>query len=228
MISLSRFRTMVFAGLALLFSSGCKAQQQAAPKEGWQPLFAQDLSNTIRPEGVWSLTDGVLTATEDQAIWSKETYENFELKLEFKNDVGSNSGVFIYGDVPRWINYSVEIQIADDHDPQWANSPKHWQCGAIFGHQAAVDTQLVHRPGIWNTYHIIAKGPEITVFLNDRKINHINMKDFTSTIINPDGSEVPEWISVPKSELPTKGHIGFQGKHAGKPIWFRNIQVKSL
>ena len=34
--------------------------------------------------------------------------------------------------------------------------------------------------------------------------------------------------STPFSELPNKGKIGFQGKHAGAPIWFRNIKVKSL
>lgn len=28
--------------------------------------------------------------------------------------------------------------------------------------------------------------------------------------------------------LPPKGKIGFQGKHAGAPIWFRNIKIKEL
>jgi hypothetical protein len=30
------------------------------------------------------------------------------------------------------------------------------------------------------------------------------------------------------AELPTRGHIGLQGKHAGAPIYFRNMKVKPL
>jgi hypothetical protein len=28
--------------------------------------------------------------------------------------------------------------------------------------------------------------------------------------------------------LPTRGFIGLQGKHAGAPIYFRNIKIKEL
>jgi hypothetical protein len=45
---------------------------------------------------------------------------------------------------------------------------------------------------------------------------------------NPDGSDIPSWLSTPFAELSTKGKIGFQGKHAGAPIWFRKIKVKEL
>lgn len=202
-------------------------ENSAAPKE-WTPLFDKDLSNAIYQKGVWSMEKGVLTASEDLAIWSKMEYENFELKLEFKNAKGTNSGVFLYGDIENWLTNSIEVQIADDYDARWANSPKNWQCGAIFGHQDAVDTQIVKQPGEWNTYHIIAKGPHIKVILNDVEVNQINMDDFTTATENPDGSPVPEWLSVPLSQIARKGHIGFQGKHAGKPIWFRNIMVRNL
>ena len=45
---------------------------------------------------------------------------------------------------------------------------------------------------------------------------------------NPDGSDIPGWLSKPAASLPLQGHIGFQGKHAGAPIYFRNIKVKEL
>lgn len=54
------------------------------------------------------------------------------------------------------------------------------------------------------------------------------MSKWTSPTTNPDGSEIPSWLSKPLAELPTRGHIGFQGKHAGAPIYFRNIRVKEL
>jgi hypothetical protein len=50
---------------------------------------------------------------------------------------------------------------------------------------------------------------------------------WTSAKTNPDGSEIPPWLSTPFAELPNKGKIGLQGKHAGAPIWFRNLKVKA-
>jgi len=50
----------------------------------------------------------------------------------------------------------------------------------------------------------------------------------SSAKTNPDGSEVPSWLSNPMSTLPLHGYIGFQGKHAGAPIYFRNIKIKKL
>ncbi|MCL4216536.1 MAG: hypothetical protein KJ052_05980 [Candidatus Hydrogenedentes bacterium] len=50
---------------------------------GWEDLFASDLSNADKPEDVWSVEDGVLTASEDEAIWTKREFDNFVLDLEF-------------------------------------------------------------------------------------------------------------------------------------------------
>jgi hypothetical protein len=54
------------------------------------------------------------------------------------------------------------------------------------------------------------------------------MSVYTSAKINPDGSEIPAWLSNPLAALPLHGQIGFQGKHAGAPIYFRNIKIKEL
>jgi len=48
----------------------------------WPDLFTKDLSNAIFPEGIWTAEDGVLTASKDQAIWTKKDYDNFVLDLE--------------------------------------------------------------------------------------------------------------------------------------------------
>lgn len=82
----------------------------------WKPLFGNNLEDaTYNPE-VWSMKDGVLSATKDESIWTKTQYENFELDLEFKTDEGTNSGVVVYcTDINDWIPNSVEIQIADDY-----------------------------------------------------------------------------------------------------------------
>jgi hypothetical protein len=195
----------------------------------WAALFKPDLSNAMFPKGIWTVIDGdVLTASEDQAIWSDRDYENFALDLEFKTADGSNSGVIVYAsDTQNWIPNSVEIQIADDFAKQWASSPKSWQCAAIFGHQGPTKS-LVKKPGEWNRMTVVCQGPKITVLLNGEKVNECDMKKFTSAKTNPDGTEVPAWLSNPLSGLATKGRIGLQGKHAGAPIFFRNVKVMEI
>ena len=194
------------------------------------PLFTANLSNAEYDKSVWSIDKtGVLSASADKEIWTTREYENFELTLDFKNDVCTNSGVIIYcSDKQNWIPNSVEIQIADDHCPKWTNVHPNSRCGAIYGHLGPSKLNLVKKPGEWNKMKIIAKGKSIVVELNGTKITDMDMNLWTSGKINPDGSEIPSWLPKPFAELPTKGYIGFQGKHGDATIWFRNIQIKEL
>ena len=42
---------------------------------------------------------------------------------------------------------------------------------------------------------------------------------------HPDSAD---WPALFKADLSTKGKIGLQGKHAGAPIYFRNLKIKEL
>lgn len=222
---------------AVVFLSGwvvsARAGDDAPPKlhpdsASWENLLAEDLSSAVYPKEIWSVSDGVLTATEDRCLWTKQAYENFILDLEFKNAPGTNSGVFVYcSNTEDFIPNSVEIQIADDFSPKWAKSPKTWQCAALFGHQAATKSN-VKKPGEWNRMTITCKGPKICVVLNGEQVNAIDLTKWTSAKKNPDGSDIPPWLSKPKAELATKGHIGLQGKHGGAPVYFRNLKIKRM
>lgn len=59
-------------------------------------------------------------------------------------------------------------------------------------------------------------------------MNTFSLSDFTNATINPDGSRAPKWLSKAPSELKHEGPIGFQGKHGGAPIHFRNIEILEL
>ncbi len=210
------------------------AQGRAAAQKGhpdvseWDSLFKPDLSDAIFPKGIWTVEDGVITASEDQALWSKKDYDNFILDLEFKTADGTNSGVIVYcSDMKNWIPNSVEIQIADDHSEQWGKADKTWQCAAFFGHKAARKS-VVKKPGEWNRMTVRCKDNILSVMLNNERVNRMDLKKWTSAKKNPDGSDIPEWLSKPKAEIATHGHIGFQGKHAGAPIYFRNIKIKEI
>jgi photosystem II stability/assembly factor-like uncharacterized protein len=196
---------------------------------GFAELFTQDLADAIFPKGIWTRTsEGELTASEDQCIFTQKTYKNFMLDLEFKTAHGTNSGVIVHcSDTDNWIPNSVEIQIADDHSEAWSKADPSWQCAAIFGHLPA-DHKAVKKPGEWNRYTITCIDRQIWVVLNGEFVNYMDMSRWLSGSKNPDGTPIPSWLSKPFATLPLEGHIGFQGKHAGAPIWFRNIRILEL
>ena len=217
-----------------LLAGGCRGLQvppSAHPdtsRDDWAPLFAPDLANAMDPGGVWSVENGVLTATEDQELWTDRGYDDYILDLEFRNAEGTNSGVIIHAsDVDDWIPNSLEIQIADDYASQWAEAPPHWQAGAVFGHQAPTQS-AVPPPGEWNRLTITTRGSMVWILLNGQQVNALDMREFTSATTNPDGSEIPEWLSRPVAEIPPNGHIGLQGKHGDAPIWFRNVRIREI
>lgn len=225
---------VVVIAIAIVSVFACRQAEQpaapapAVPEPAWTDLFAADLSNAEFPAGIWTVADGILTASEDQAIWTRQDHENFVLDLDFMTAPGTNSGVIVYcTDVADWIPNSVEIQIADDFAEEWAKEPATWHCGAIFGHLAPTKS-AVKPAGQWNHFTITCAGQKITVVLNGETVTDMDMALWTSAKTNPDGSEIPAWLSRPFAELATKGRIGFQGKHAGAPIYFRNIRIRSL
>lgn len=195
---------------------------------GWKDLFAADLSNAEYPEGVWSVKDGVFTATEDQSVWTTEKFGNYVLDLEFKTAEGTNSGVIVHcSDRKNWIPNSLEIQIADDFSKEWSSKDRTWQCAAIFGRLAA-SKSVVKKPGEWNRYTITCKDKMIQVVLNGQLVTTMDMSKWTSPKKNPDGSDIPGWLSKPAATMEPNGFIGLQGKHAGAPVWFRNMRIKQL
>jgi hypothetical protein len=195
---------------------------------GWTDLFKSDLSNAVSEKGVWTISHGVITASKDESLWSEKAYDDFVLDLDFKNADGTNSGVIVHAtDRKEWIPHSIEIQIADDYSAEWSKAPPSWQCAAIFGHQAA-SKHVVKKFGEWNHYTITCRGKKIWIVLNGELVNTFDMNAYTSSKINPDGTEVPAWLSNPPSTLALHGYIGFQGKHAGAPIYFRNIKIREL
>ena len=221
-------KTILPALAALAFSLGLASAQPPDTKgPGWRDMFKPDLADAEKPAGVWKVEGGVITANQDENLWAAGEYENFTLDLEFKNAPGTNSGVVLYcTDTKNWIPHSVEVQIADDFAEKWAKSPKSWQCGAIFGHLAPAKS-TVRKAGEWNRMTIEARGQRIKVWVNNALTADMDMAKWTSAKKNPDGTEIPSWLSTPLPALPTKRRIGLQGKHGDAPIWFRNIRIKT-
>jgi hypothetical protein len=220
--------SLVIAAVAASAGADGPSPKTRPDGSGWKDVFKPDLSDAIVPDGVWTFKDGILTASEDRCIWTRASYADFILDLEFRNSPGTNSGVIVYcTDVENWIPNSVEIQIADDFAEQWATAPKTWQCGAVFGHLAPVKS-AVKKPGEWNRFTVECGKGKIRVTLNGEAVTDMDMALWKSAKTNPDGSEIPSWLSTPLAELKRNGHVGFQGKHAGAPIEFRNLKIREF
>ncbi len=195
----------------------------------WHPLFAGDLSNAVFPEGVWFYNErGVLTASKDESIWTREDYENFVIDLEYMCDPAANSGVLIYcSDTKNWIPNTVEVQILDDNNPHWAKEQPFAKNGGLYGHLPP-KVNNVKPAGEWNRMTVTAKGKHLHVVVNEEVTVDTDLSAWTSASKNPDGTDIPPWLSRPWAELPTKGKIGLQGKHGNAAIYFRNVRIKSL
>jgi len=112
----------------------------------------------------WTLTDGVVAADSGSGfLVSKESYDNFELTLEFYPGPDSNSGVFMRCADPAEITDKTcyEANIFDKRPDQTGRT------GGI--PNVAAPTEMIDSEGQWNSYHIVMDGPHITITLNDVK-----------------------------------------------------------
>lgn len=197
-------------------------------KNLWRPLFGEELSEARYNPEAWTYQDGILTAAADDAVWTTAEYENFEMDVDFKTDHGTNSGIIVYcSDTADWIPNSIEIQLADDHYPEWSEAKPYERCGAIYGHLAPSLEKTVKTPGEWNHIRVKCTGKYISVILNGKKVIGMDMSEWVSGVTNPDGTEIPAWLPAPLAKLPTKGYIGLQGKHGNAGIAFRNFKIRN-
>ncbi len=148
----------------------------------------------------------------NEFLCSKETYENFELRLEAKLvGEGQNAGVQFRSkrvpDSSEVSGYQADIGVAWDR-PVW---------GAIYDESrrrkmlAEPDPELAKRlvkTGQWNEIRVLCQGSRIQIFLNGQR--------------TVDYSE-------PDDDISREGVIGLQ-IHAGKPTeaWYRNIRIRKL
>ncbi|MDP1587314.1 MAG: DUF1080 domain-containing protein [Prosthecobacter sp.] len=188
---------------------------------GWKDLFATDLSNTVAPGG-WAFTEGVLVAKDHDTLWTKDSYGDFILDLEFKVIAESNSGIFLRsGDIKNVLS-ALEIQVHDS-----ADGSKYGMVAAIY--DAMPPSKSMAKPvGEWNRFTITCKGPLVTVVFNGEEVINANLDHWPEVKKNPDGT--PNKFPVALKDFARSGPIGLQGLHgkAQAPVWYRNVKIKVI
>jgi hypothetical protein len=188
---------------------------------GWKDLFATDLSNSVAA-GKWGFTNGVLVAGDHETLWTKDSYGNFILDLEFKVEKESNSGVFLRSGDIKNVLAALEIQVHETKD-----GSKYGMVGAIY--DACPPTKSMAKPvGEWNHYTITCNGSLVSVVFNGEEVIHADLDKWNEAKKNPDGT--PNKFSKALKDYARTGPIGLQGLHgkAMAPVYYRNLKIKVL
>ena len=211
-----------YAVAALLCASSISLHAAPPPDTtGWADLFTADLSNSVEA-GKWSFKSGELVAGDHETLWTKESYGNFILDLEFKVAKESNSGVFLRsGDIKNVLK-ALEIQVHDSSD-----GSKYGMVAAIY--DACPPTKNMSKPiGEWNHFTITCKDSLVSVVFNGEEVIHADLDKWSEAKKNADGT--PNKFAVALKDFARKGPIGLQGLHgkAQAPVWYRNLKIKAL
>ena len=200
-------RLLVVAAAVVL--SACSSMPAWVPGAGWKTLIDGDkgMENFQRVgDANWRTEDGAIVADKGKGgfLLSKESYGDFQLRIEFWAAHDANSGIYMRCSDPKNLTDKTcyEANIFDQRPDQT------YATGGIV-HRGKV-MQPVKAGGKWNVYEITAKGSTLSVLLNGTKTSEIGNVEF------PRGPIALQYGTLPPSGAP------------GGAIKFRKVQIQSL
>ena len=202
----------------------------AEQTEGWKLLFDGEKLDSFRgfrrqdTPGGWLVSEGWLHQRSTGGggdLMTKDTYENFELALDFVLTKGCNSGIMyrVTEDVEPSFASGPEIQIQDDGSP---NSTEIHSCGALYEMFAPNDQKLLNPPGEVNHFLIRLVKGHGEHWLNGRKIvaYEIGSDAWKAQYAK---SKFAQWN---RFGTEAKGHLVIQDH--GTEVWYRNIKIREI
>jgi hypothetical protein len=199
---------------------------EAERRAGWRLLFdGRSLDHWRgyrRPQapGGWQAAGGALTRVGTAGdLITTETFDDFELAIDWKISHGGNSGIFYRATEEGHAPYETgpEFEIRDN--AFWLDDP--YTSGANYGlHPPARDAT---RPvGYWNHARIVVRGDHVEHWLNGERVvaYELHSLDWQKRV---EASKYHQWPAYGRAE---RGHIGLQDH--GDRVWFRNIKIRTL
>ena len=205
------------AGFKLLFDG--------KTTDGWRGYKMKQM-----PPG-WKVIDGVLTRVAGGAggkgagggddIITKDEYDNFELRLQWRLGKGFNSGILyrVIEDAATSWHVAPEMQVLDNVGFGDANKKHH--AGALYDLYAPTK-DASRAPGNWNDVKLIADGNHVEHWLNGEKVveYELNSEDWKQRVANS------KFKNMPKFAKATKGYICLQD-HSGL-VEYRSIRLRPI
>lgn len=209
---------MLLAVAAMLLPMSVMAQD---PADGWVKIFnGKDLEGwkANDTEGEFYVTDeGEIAGKGGRChLFYMEELQEFEMKIDVYINDGGNSGVYVLSPWVdnNWPTGGFELQVnSTQSDPVKTGSI--YELVMIYDSPSPADE--------WFTYHVIVKGNEITVKVNDKTL--YSFRDPTARFARraAGGEARPNFKYVGQ-----KGHIALQQHDPGSKPKFKNIYIKKL
>ncbi len=204
---------------------GACIQVLSAQEEGFTVLFdGTSMDSWIGNTDAYVIEDGSIAVRPGENegggnLYTKEQYENFIFRFEFKLTEGANNGLGIRTPAKGDAAYEgMELQILDNTAEVYKDLHCYQYHGSVYGVIPALRGYL--KPvGEWNDQEVVADGTRIKVTLNGHVILDGDIGLYVKNRRTIDGKDHPGLGNK-------KGHIGFLGH--GHVLWFRNIWIKEL
>ena len=188
--------------------------------EGFESVFnGKDFSGWAGPVENYEVRDGAIVCKPSKGgtIYTKDEYDDFVVRLEFKLPPGGNNGLAIRypGSGDTAYQGMCELQVLDSEHPKYAKLDVRQYHGSAYG-MVAAKRGFLRPTGQWNFQEVTVQGPKVKVELNG------------NVILDADLSQVQEFManSPHPGKDRTRGHFGFAGH--SDPVEFRNVQIKRL
>jgi len=239
-------KTLLTLATCTVLATACSAQSQppapppsssnaqntltdAEKAGGWTLLFDGKTTAGWRNYGKpsisdgWTVQDGALTRTGAGGdIITTGEFKNFELSIDWKIEIGGNSGIFYRASEDSEAIYwnAVEMQVLDD-----AKHPdgqdRMTSAGAAYDLYPSPKGH-VNPGGEWNTARLIVNGNHVEQWLNGFKLleYELGSPDWNAKVA---ASKFKPHARFGKN---AQGHIGLQDH--GNVVAFRNIKIRVL
>lgn len=197
----------LYVAAAALSLGACSSMPSWMPGGGWTTLIdgEKGMENFDRVGDVnWRAEGGAIVGDRGKGgfLKSKQSYGDFQLRIEFWAADNANSGIYMRCAEPNNLNDKscYEANIFDQRPDQT------YATGGIV-HRGKL-LQTVKAGGKWNTYDITVQGKKMTVVLNGIKTSEID------SVESPRGPFALQFGNLPKAP--------------GGAIKFRKVQIKPL
>ncbi|MCK4345018.1 MAG: DUF1080 domain-containing protein [Bacteroidales bacterium] len=203
-------------------------------QEGWKLLFDgktteewKSAASDTFPETGWEIKNGTLTVlgTGGGSIVTRQTFSDFDLKLEFRLTKGANSGIkYVVKYYPAKDGKSsplgLEYQLLDDKNHPDGVHQTHTH--ASLYDLIVATNRKINPPGEWNKARIVVQGNHIEHWLNGVKVVEYERgsEEFHELVAN---SKYKNYENFGEHK---EGYILLQDH--GNKVSFRNIKIKEL
>jgi hypothetical protein len=204
-------------------SEGWKLLFNGKNLDGWHIYKGKTSSGWVAEEGILHCLGSEKDKSDKRAdLTSNDTFDNFELELDWKLSPKGNSGIIYLASEEFDAAYlsGPEYQLIDDE-----NFPEKLEGWQKTGANYAMSAPLVaaSKPiGEWNHAKIIVNKGHVEHWLNGQKTAEYEM----GSAEWKKAKETGKWKDAKGYGATKKGHIDLQDH--GSEAWFKNVKIKQL